>query len=186
MKNKLERFVNEHRDAFDLDLPGRDVWSSIDTTPAPRKGIRHLLTWPRIAAALLIVANAIVIFFLLGPKPPAEAVTAPPAVAQQAPADSLSRQTLDLISRRVELKQAALKEIASSHPTLYKTFQEAQSQLSSMYNELEKEFANSPNREALLEAMIQNLVLQQDLLNRQLSIYQKLKQQPHDKPDKAI
>ena len=95
-------------------------------------------------------------------------------------------QQLDEISKVVNIKQARLKEIEKANPVLYKTFVSALDQLSSNYQELEKELNNNPNKEQLLEAMIQNLSLQQELLNQQLSIFQTIKQNKHESIKKNI
>lgn len=186
MKNKLERFVNEHRDAFDTELPGRDIWSSIDTTQKPKSTMALFFTPMRIAASLLVLVNAAVLVFLLSRNPETPISAPTPVVRQQAEEQPVSQQTLDQISKIVETKQAALKEVQSSNPVLYRKFTEAFSQLSSMYKELQVEFDKTSNKEALLEAMIQNLSLQQELLNQQLAIYQKVKQQKNEKTDKHI
>lgn len=188
MKNKLERFVNTHRESFDSELPGDHVWDAIDTTPHSKGKLIQFFTRTRVAASLLVLVNAVVILVLLQRKPEANIAATPVATPTEQVDDKKEKpeQTIDQISRVVEIKQAALKEIESSNPFLYKKFTAAFSQLSSNYRELEKELATQPNKEALLEAMIQNLGLQQELLNQQLSIYQKLKQQKNEKVNKNI
>jgi hypothetical protein len=190
MKNKLERFVNEHRDSFDSELPAGDVWDAVDITPRPKGKIIAFFTRTRVAVSLLLLINAAIIFVLLERKP-ASTVTATPAHAatEQAPdnnKENISEHTLEQISKVVEVKQAALKEIKSANPLLYKKFTGAWKELNIVYKELEKELGTHPNKEELLEAMIQNLSLQQELLNQQLSIYQKVKQQKNEKINKNI
>jgi hypothetical protein len=61
-------------------------------------------------------------------------------------------------------------------PVLYNQFIKDITRLDSSYNALQTQLPENPNREQLLEAMIQNLRLQTDLLNEQLLIIQKIKQ----------
>jgi hypothetical protein len=188
MKNKLERFVNEHRDSFDSELPGSEVWDAVDTTPRAKGKLVTFFTRTRIAAAFLIFVNAAIIIVLLERKPEsvANSSTQPPVEQVAGGKENISEQTLDQISKVVEVKQAALKEIKSSNPVLYRKFTDAFAQLNITYKELEKELGTHPNKEELLEAMIQNLSLQQELLNQQLSIYQKVKKQKNEKVNKNI
>ena len=184
MKNKLEEFVNRNRESFDSEMPDHDLWKQIDKEPVKERKIFNLLTRMQAAAVLLVLVNATIIFFLLQRKP--DATITSPSTEQVIGIESVSEDALDQISKVVEIKQAKLKEIEKSNPVLYKKFVGALDQLNDAYKELEKELGSNPNREQLLEAMIQNLSLQQELLNQQLSIYQKIKQQKNEKISKNI
>ena len=62
-------------------------------------------------------------------------------------------------------------------------------QLDSSYNILKNQLSATPNRELLLEAMIQNLQLQLNVLNQQLNIIHQIKQSKkysHEKNDQTI
>ena len=49
--------------------------------------------------------------------------------------------------------------------------------LDSSYHSLQEQIPGNPNRETLIQAMIQNLQLQIELLNKQLIITEQIKQQ---------
>ena len=76
----------------------------------------------------------------------------------------------------IELKQSELKQIEKDHPELYQRFVKDMNKLDSSYQALKTELPKNANRELLLEAMIQNLRLQTELLNQQLSIIKQLNQ----------
>jgi phage shock protein A len=87
------------------------------------------------------------------------------------------------------LKQNELRQIEKDQPELYRQFVSDITQLDSSYNSLKKELPANPNREQLLEAMIQNLQLQTELLNQQLRIIKQIKQaknKSHDNNSKTI
>lgn len=189
MKNRLEDFVNRHREEFDSELPARDLWKEIGQQPVtPAKKIFRLFTRTQVAASLLVLTSAAILFFLV------QRTSVEQNTIQPSPATTLSaqgatpvyEQQLDEISKVVTVKQARLKEIEKANPVLYKTFTGALQQLNSSYQELEKELTTNPNKELLLEAMIQNLSLQQELLNQQLSIFQTIKQNKHESSKKNI
>jgi hypothetical protein len=196
MKNKLEDFVNRNREAFDSEMPAEDVWKDIDRQPVdrarPARKMFHFFTRTQLAASLLVIITGATIFLLLqkGPETPETATpVAKPAATEQAAVEStepVSPESLDQITKMVEVKQAQLKEIEKSNPVLYKKFTVALDQLNDAYKELEKQLDINPNKEQLLEAMIQNLSLQQELLNQQLSIYQKIKQTNNEKVNKDM
>ncbi len=180
MKNKLEEFVYRNREDFDSEAPGGDLWNQIDVNvKRDKRKVFKLFSHSRIAAIFLLLLNALVVFYLLQRKP------ADLPISSTAPTPQTSSQPyekeIDEISKVVEIKQAKLKEIGKINPFLYKTFTGALNQLNSTYIQLEKELVTNPNKEELLEAMIQNLSLQHELLNRQLMIYQKLKQTKNEK-----
>ncbi|HLX92631.1 MAG TPA: hypothetical protein VKR32_13160, partial [Puia sp.] len=67
-----------------------------------------------------------------------------------------------------------LKKIKKDEPLLYKQFSSDVYKLDTVYQSLKKQLPKNPNREQLLEAMIQNLQLQMELLNRQLNIIKQI------------
>ena len=81
-------------------------------------------------------------------------------------------------AKLVELKHKELKTIEKDEPLLYKQFAADVHNLDSVYLTLQKQLPKNPNREQLLEAMLQNLQLQMGLLNHQLDI---IKQINHSK-----
>ena len=89
----------------------------------------------------------------------------------------------------IDTKQEELKALAKEQPELYQQFTTAINQLDSSYNTLKNQLSATPNREMLLEAMIQNLQLQLNVLNQQLNIINQIKESKkyyHEKNDKNI
>ena len=81
-------------------------------------------------------------------------------------------------AKLVEIKQKELKTIEKDEPLLYKQFSMDVGKLDSVYHGLQQQLTKNPNREQILEAMLQNLQLQMGLLNHQLDI---IKQINHSK-----
>ncbi|HSC38962.1 MAG TPA: hypothetical protein VLD19_13865 [Chitinophagaceae bacterium] len=78
------------------------------------------------------------------------------------------------LTRLVELKQDEIKRVTKDEPLLYQQFAGDINKLDSTFHTLKTQLPHNPNREQLLEAMIQNLQLQEALLNRQLNIIKKI------------
>ncbi|MDP4148330.1 MAG: hypothetical protein Q8927_17135 [Bacteroidota bacterium] len=92
--------------------------------------------------------------------------------------EDLYKEEMYHYARLVELKHRELKGIEKNEPLLYRQFSGDVNKLDSVYQGLKKQLPENPNREQLLEAMIQNLQLQMGLLNHQLDI---IKQINHSK-----
>ena len=88
-------------------------------------------------------------------------------------------------ARLVELKHKELKTIEKDEPLLYKQFSSDVYKLDSVYHDLRGQLPNNPNREQLLEAMLQNLQLQMELLNHQLEIVRQINHTKKTEYEKA-
>lgn len=180
MSSKLENFIRDHREEFDGEEPGAHVWKKLEQQLDPKvekKVYRMAIARWSAVAAITIVATLAVFYFQGSPSKN--------DVAQN------NGQTYDIIdainpayakevyhfTQLIELKQNELKKIEKEQPDLYKEFIGDITTLDSSYNALKKELPQNPNREQLLEAMIENLRLQTDLLNHQLLIIKKIKQE---------
>lgn len=133
-------------------------------------------------------------------KPASSENTAAPADSQLAqnraqttPAGAAIDNSMDEemyhYARLVEIKHNQLKAIEKDEPLLYKQFASDVSKLDSVYHSLQSQLPKNPNREQLLEAMLQNLQLQMGLLNHQLDIIKQInhsKQTEYEKAHKTI
>jgi cytoskeletal protein RodZ len=85
----------------------------------------------------------------------------------------------------VEIKHKELKTIEKDEPLLYRQFSSDVNKLDSVYHGLQHQLPNNSNREQILEAMIQNLQLQMELLNHQLDIIKQINHSKKTAYDKA-
>jgi len=88
-------------------------------------------------------------------------------------------------ARLVELKQAQIKKIKNDEPLLYQQFAGDFNKLDSTFHILKKQLPVNPNREQILEAMIQNLQYQEALLTQQLNIIKKINNTKKEAYEKA-
>ncbi|UKJ07574.1 hypothetical protein [Solitalea lacus] len=167
MKYRLERFVDEHREEFDVYEPSANVWRSIDKSMRNEpKIIKLKFNW-RIAAAVAIVIGFGFTLFRISNRAPQ-------------PEDTLARvnpeyaQTAFHMAALIEIKREELKRIEKEQPELYKEFSEDLQRLDKNYQNMKIQLGGAANQEKLVEAMIQNLQLQIDLLNQQLVIIQRI------------
>ncbi|HTL10109.1 MAG TPA: hypothetical protein VL307_17665 [Chitinophagaceae bacterium] len=88
-------------------------------------------------------------------------------------------------ARLVEIKQAQIKKIKNDEPLLYQQFAGDFHKLDSTFHILKKQLPVNPNREQILEAMIQNLQYQEALLTQQLNIIKKINNTKKEAYEKA-
>ncbi len=88
-------------------------------------------------------------------------------------------------AKLVEIKHKELKTIEKDEPLLYKKFSMDVDKLDSAYHALQNRLPKNPNREQILEAMLQNLQLQMGLLNHQLDIIKQINHSKKTEYEKA-
>jgi hypothetical protein len=191
MGTRFEQFMQDHRDEFDTEEPGEQVWIKLQQQLEPPKKQRgvlvmRLLKWSAAAAILILAGMGVYSLFIN--KPPTK--TQNVAVVQE---DKILKEInpgyaeeVYHFTKLIELKQHELKQIEKDHPRLYKKFVSDITRLDSSYNALRRELPLNPNREQLLEAMIENLRLQTEILNQQLNIIKQIKENSHDDNSKNI
>lgn len=182
MTDRLKQFIEEHREEFDNEQPGEHVLNKIQQHLPEQMPQKNRATgWFKFAlAAAVLVFVAVTAFFLVNRKP-----ATPPAVVDQErkAVDDLPELTDPVFARQfaqykemIGLQQTELKQLKNEYPQLYTQFVTDMNDLDSSYQALKQKLPAYPNKEMLLEAMLQNLQLQSELLNRQLLIIKEIKQ----------
>ncbi len=189
MSKKLSKYIWDNRTAFDNEAPSAKLWENIEASFGPgqkkRSVIKPLYKWTMAAAAMLVIATGI--YFMQNKTAP-ETITAKNENEINQLAPDYAPQMNQFV-KMIDSKQEELKTLAKEQPELYSKFTTAISQLDSSYNNLKNQLSATPNREMLLEAMIQNLQLQLNVLNQQLNIIHQIKQSKkysHEKVDQTI
>jgi cytoskeletal protein RodZ len=188
----LENFIREHRDEFDQDAPTDALWQRLATQlpeqapsangstpkkddPAPQnpflgvqRGGSVTRRWWAVAASVALLLG--VLWWVnarydLVEQP--EVVTVSPAYAKE----------VAHYASMIDDKRDELKAMTANNPDLYQQFAQDLDRLEVSYSGLKKDLPDTPNQEILIQAMIQNLQLQIDLLNEQLRVIQRMKQQ---------
>lgn len=88
-------------------------------------------------------------------------------------------------AKLVEIKQKELRTIEKDEPLLYRQFSMDVNKLDSAYHGLQHQLTKNPNKEQILEAMLQNLQLQMGLLNHQLDIIKQINHSKQSAYEKA-
>ena len=161
MGDQLEKYIMKHRDAFDDAEPSQNLWSEIDQK-LDKKKTNFSVVW-KVAAVLFLVSTIVLLFdrqedSMSGPVLSQEFMEAEDYYV------SMIAQRRQLITEKLtpEQEEAFLSEI---------------NDLDSMYLELKKTYEVNASNERIMDAMINNLQLRLDILNRQLEILENIKGQ---------
>ena len=199
MSDYLEKFVRDNRDSFEQEGPSADLWSHIadqlpddaakpdvsvgplasGTSPTgqvrqPFQAVRRRASWTQsrwtwaASIALLLLAGGL---WYVNDR---YAVTDQPDVVAISP--GYAREVAQYASL-IDLKRTELQQLTMSNPALYGEFKQDLNDLETSYRGLKKDLPDTPNQDMLIQAMIQNLQLQIDLLNEQLRVIQRIRQQ---------
>jgi hypothetical protein len=172
----IEQFIKDNRDEFDSYQPGSRVWKNLQKqfpeTDA-KKPVINMMTWMKwsAAAAVILLLGPGVYYFSDSGKKENQASTYEVTDIPDEYAEEVYH-----FSRLIELKHKELNKIRKEEPELYRKFSADILRLDSSYQMLKKELPGNPNEEMILAAMIENLRIQTDLLNEQLLIIRKIKQ----------
>ncbi len=182
MSDQLKDFIDKNRQAFDANEPGPQLFKRIEKQMTGKGKTKKMFINPlRFAAAavMLIVISGIVYTIVNKKKSAGDPVvktTQPPLEEVALIGDPAFAKQIVYFQEIIGLQQSELKLLEKEYPQLYKQFVGDITELDSSYQSLKTNLPTNPNREMLLEAMIQNLQLQSELLNRQLLIIKEIKQ----------
>ena len=190
MGRKLEKFVGDNRNEFDDKMPSDKVWENLAAGMASKEQkkfiLRPLYKWS-VAAAILITTGIAIFLVVNTSKTNNHDFATTTKVDTVNDINSIAPEyapEVNEFAKLVVLKQEELKALAPEQPELYRRFTTDINQLDSSYKSLKSQLSATPNREVLIEAMIQNLQLQLNVLNQQLNIINQIKQskkQDHEK-----
>ncbi len=179
MTDKLKQFIDDNRAAFDSEEPGEHLFHKMknEKNSIPRIQKWKPMKWVAIIAGLLLLSASL--YWVMGRKETKDDIV----VTEEKKIEEVTGINDPVYARQIYqfkeligLQQEELKQLQKDYPELYKQFVNDMNELDSAYQSLKVSLPENPNREMLLEAMIQNLQLQSDLLNRQLLIIKEIKQ----------
>ncbi|WP_266204043.1 hypothetical protein [Pontibacter kalidii] len=209
MKDRLEKFVQNNREEFDVFEPRPELWQHIcQELPqkSPEKETKVIkfnfgerasfsadFFFMRVAAAIVLLLGCGLTIFLMKQQTPDTANTLASTQSINAPASDVSTIAPELpeieayYASQIEAKKSELSEYDLKVLGLdeQQVIDQELARLDSSYVSLKNQLYTSPNTNEIVGALIQNLQIRIKVLNRQLEVLQKLepnKQQPIQEP----
>ncbi|MBX2814526.1 MAG: hypothetical protein KTR24_00945 [Saprospiraceae bacterium] len=169
--NHLEKFIVDNKEKLDLYSPNPKVWEELEKTlPKKKSKLRTLVLSLSTAAAVALCLGAY-FFFLPSTEQDALAMVDKDLVH----IDESYAMQIALAQEHVRQRQDEIKTMISIHPSLAEKFRADLTALDLTYDKLKGNLTQNDNQEVLLKAMISNLQLQIDVLEDQLALLEKLK-----------
>ena len=166
MGDQLEKFIMENRSAFDEDTPSENAWNQIDSE-LKEKGTKWVSLW-KVAAVIFMVST----LYLIVDRN-TNAIEEGPVLTEEF--NQAENYYINLIS---EKRQIIAEQLT---PEQNEQFLVEIDQLDELYLELKKTYQTNASNDRVMDAMINNLQLRLEILDKQLEILQKIKNQNNEK-----
>lgn len=163
MKDRLEQFISDNRDQFDLYEPGEGLWQGIESRTT-RKG-RFRIGWRgviwRAAAVVLIFGASFFVQEFLHQRRTGISERKENQMIKEIPE---LREAEIYYTSLIDEKIRQVEPLIRKDPELGETLQEDLSELDSIYQELKKDLFDNIANDEVVEAMIQNYRLKIQIL----------------------
>jgi hypothetical protein len=178
MKDPLKTFIEQHREAFDTEIPDNALMertaSLLKQVDTPKKGSR-IPVWLRwSAAASILTAISFLALrntsILIAPAQVTHATDVSPLIQSDSllqRIDPGSAREMQLMAREASQRETGLDLLKKDDPALYQRFLKDLAELDSVYNSLREMLTQTPNHQQLIEAMETNLQMRLQLLEMQ-------------------
>ncbi len=167
----LEKFIKEHRAEFDTEIPSEKVWNSISSKLNKKQ---KSYAWkPYVAAAS-------VMFFLAFTWILADFKLSSRTMSEDDKVSAEVQHAQIQFSSLIELKRNELNSYRKDNPALVSDFERQLIELQSSYHQLLPQLKDEKKRDVVLQAVIENLQMQVDILNQQLEIIKQYNEPKND------
>jgi len=164
MSDRLEDFVKQHGEQFDLREPDPSIWLKINPANLPVQKERKPMRWLRVAAAVAMIfaGSTAGIYFLTGEK--AETDQFASELYQEI------QETEQYYSQMVSQRYEELKPFLMENPGAEEMLSVDMEELDEVYLELKEDLKDNVSNPEVIEAMVLNyrvkLEILEDLLNQ--------------------
>ena len=164
MSDRLEDFVKQNREQFDLREPDPSIWLKINPENAPVVKERKPMRWLRVAAAVAMIfaGSTAGIYFLTGNNSEADLYSSDIYLEMQ--------ETELYYNQMVSLRFQELQPYLAANPVVKDMVTADMVELDEVYDELKNDLKDNVSNPEVIEAMILNyrvkLEILEDLLNQ--------------------
>ncbi len=170
MKN-IEDFIRENREEFNEDFASERVWHNINSKLHSQKS---KFSWKPYMAAASIMLFISLTWIIASHKFNRDSQN----IANNIPMEVQEAQVQ--FSSLIELKRNELNQYRSTNPELIKDFEHQLIELQKNYKLLLPQLGDQNKKDIVLQAVIENLQMQVNVLNQQIDIINQLKNNKHE------
>lgn len=169
--DNLEKFISDNKSAFNIDAPTDEIWLSIENKLKLKKKKARFRSLSVAASLLLLFASSM---FIVQMK--TNTVSTADEIVNE---EVLSAQAQ--FSSLIEIKRSEINQYKNSQPELVAELDNQLKDLQANYNMLVPQLKDENKKEIIVQALIENLQLQLEILNRSLEIVHTIKNTNHEK-----
>lgn len=169
--DNIEKFISANKSEFDVDLPSDQIWLQIEMNLKAKRKKNRIRSISVAASLLILFASSMFLFQLKNDTN----VNADEIINK----DVLEAQTQ--FSSLIEIKRSELNQYKYAQPELINELNKQLKDLQMNYNALLPQLKDENKKDLIVQALIENLQLQLEVLNRSLEIVQNLKNENHEK-----
>ncbi|MEM9981297.1 MAG: hypothetical protein AAF734_02300 [Bacteroidota bacterium] len=190
MMDPLEKFIRDNKAAFDRHEPNDDLWENIEAnldvlddgaveeeitknTTARGITISYRTLWRVAAVALLLLSSVAVWQYVEREKQANTAVTI-------VPLNEIDPELAEAEAYYTAQIQEKREELIAIDPDALQAFDGELHELDELYDSLKEELLSTADQEAIATAMIENLRIRIEILNRQIEILERYQQKKQE------
>ena len=178
LMDKLEKFIRENRSSFDDKEPSAGLWHKIDSDLDKMEG-KEASIGSYMWKAAAIILFAVVIGLLVDRNIVGNSELAYVMTSESGDSDITFTEVEDYYIQVINEKQELIAKFIAETPTIDKSLLGEIDQLDSTYQVL-KNNLREVNNDKILDALVINLQMRIDILNRQLSVLERLQNSNND------
>lgn len=177
MSDRLEDFVRQHREEFDLREPDPSVWLKINPANAPVVKEKRPMRWLRVAAAIAVIfaGSSAGIYFLTGGNYEADLYSQELYMEMQ--------ETEAFYTMMVSDRYEELKPYLASDPLANEMLSADMEELDEVYHELKNDLKDNISNPEVIEAMVLNYRIKLEILEDLLNQLKEKENQDYEKDD---
>lgn len=177
MSDRLEDFVRQHREEFDLREPDPSVWLKINPANAPVVKEKRPMRWLRVAAAIAVIfaGSSAGIYFLTGGNNEADLYSQELYIEMQ--------ETEAFYTMMVSDRYEELRPYLASDPVANEMLSADMEELDEVYHELKNDLKDNISNPEVIEAMVLNYRIKLEILEDLLNQLKEKENQDYEKDD---
>ena len=177
MSDRLEDFVRQHREEFDLREPDPSVWLKINPANAPVVKEKRPMRWLRVAAAIAVIfaGSSAGIYFLTGGNNEADLYSQELYMEMQ--------ETEAFYTMMVSDRYEELQPFLASNPMANEMLSADMEELDEVYHELKNDLKDNISNPEVIEAMVLNYRIKLEILEDLLNQLKEKENQDYEKDD---
>ncbi len=167
----LEKYIKENIADFDTEIPSEKVWNAISSKLNKKQ--KQFVWKPYVAAASVML-------FLAATWLLADIKLSNKTINEDEVISAEVQQAQVQFSSLIEIKRNELNRYKKDNPALVSDFEHQLVELQTSYHQLLPQLRDEKKRDVVLQAVIENLQMQVDILNQQLEIIKQYKEPKND------